>query len=70
MAAKKARKMNINYCSGHICFVFITLLYAAIKLINCSSLCLFQGTSTKYSPQRVGLQHQMHDEDVIQIIKK
>ena len=30
----------------------------------------FQGTSTKYSPQRVGLQHVMHDEDVIQIVKK
>lgn len=29
-----------------------------------------QGTSTKYSPQRVGLHHQMHDEDVIQVTKK
>lgn len=29
-----------------------------------------QGTSTKYSPQRVGLQHVMNDEDVIQVIKK
>ncbi|CAK9814035.1 Developmentally-regulated GTP-binding protein 2 [Anthophora plagiata] len=31
---------------------------------------LVWGTSTKYSPQRVGLQHVMHDEDVIQIVKK
>lgn len=31
---------------------------------------VMQGTSTKYSPQRVGLQHVMADEDVIQIIKK
>jgi ribosome-interacting GTPase 1 len=31
---------------------------------------LVWGTSTKYSPQRVGLQHIMHDEDVIQIVKK
>ncbi len=30
----------------------------------------YQGTSTKYSPQRVGLQHPMHDEDIIQIVKK
>lgn len=30
----------------------------------------FKGTSTKYSPQRVGLQHIMHDEDVIQVVKK
>lgn len=38
---------------------------------RCScSLVLGQGTSTKYSPQRVGLQHRMEDEDVIQIIKK
>ncbi|XP_076242906.1 developmentally-regulated GTP-binding protein 2 isoform X2 [Calliopsis andreniformis] len=31
---------------------------------------LVWGTSTKYSPQRVGLQHIMHDEDVIQVVKK
>jgi len=28
------------------------------------------GTSTKFSPQRVGLHHILHDEDVIQIVKK
>lgn len=32
--------------------------------------CYVQGLSTKYSPQRVGVQHLMKDEDVIQIIKK
>nr|CAD7570281.1 unnamed protein product [Timema californicum] len=31
---------------------------------------LVWGTSTKYSPQRVGLHHVMADEDVIQVIKK
>lgn len=31
---------------------------------------LVQGTSTKYSPQRVGVHHVMHDEDVIQVVKK
>ena len=28
------------------------------------------GTSPKFSPQRVGLQHKLHHEDVIQIVKK
>ena len=31
---------------------------------------LVWGTSTKYSPQRVGINHVMNDEDVIQIMKK
>ncbi|XP_020670277.3 developmentally-regulated GTP-binding protein 2 isoform X1 [Pogona vitticeps] len=31
---------------------------------------LVWGTSTKYSPQRVGLSHMMEHEDVIQIVKK
>ncbi|RLV93303.1 hypothetical protein DV515_00013480 [Chloebia gouldiae] len=31
---------------------------------------LVWGTSTKYSPQRVGLTHMMEHEDVIQIVKK
>jgi len=32
--------------------------------------CCEQGTSVKYSPQRVGLSHQMNHDDVIQIVKK
>jgi len=28
------------------------------------------GTSPKFSPQRVGLRHAMHDEDVLQVVKK
>lgn len=31
---------------------------------------LVWGSSTKYSPQRVGINHRMADDDVIQIIKK
>lgn len=32
--------------------------------------CLVWGTSSKHQPQKVGLQHQVADEDVIQIVKK
>ena len=28
------------------------------------------GTSTKFSPQRVGLAHELHDEDVLQVVPK
>ncbi|VDK55512.1 unnamed protein product [Anisakis simplex] len=28
------------------------------------------GTSTKFSPQRVGIHHKLHHEDVVQIVKK
>ncbi|GAV08919.1 hypothetical protein RvY_18538 [Ramazzottius varieornatus] len=48
----------------HVCHSVHRTLAAQVKYA------LVWGTSTKYSPQRVGLQHPMDDEDVIQIIKK
>jgi len=48
----------------HVCHSIHRSLAAVFKYA------LVWGTSTKYSPQRVGLQHVMHDEDVIQIVKK
>ncbi|CEG79809.1 Putative Developmentally-regulated GTP-binding protein 2 [Rhizopus microsporus] len=31
---------------------------------------LVWGTSTKHNPQRVGISHLVHDEDVVQVVKK
>lgn len=39
-------------------------------LVDQFKYALVWGTSTKYSPQRVGIQHVLGDEDVIQIMKK
>lgn len=40
------------------------------SIVEIFKYALVWGTSTKYSPQRVGISHVMHDEDVIQIMKK
>ncbi|RWS23607.1 developmentally-regulated GTP-binding protein 2-like protein [Leptotrombidium deliense] len=40
------------------------------SIVDVFRYALVWGTSTKYSPQRVGLQHVVHHEDVIQIVKK
>jgi len=48
----------------HVCHAIHRTLPAVFKFA------LVWGTSTKYSPQRVGLTHVMHDEDVIQVVKK
>ncbi|XP_065898585.1 developmentally-regulated GTP-binding protein 2-like isoform X2 [Dysidea avara] len=40
------------------------------SLVDQFKYALVWGTSTKYSPQRVGMHHQMQDEDVIQVFKK
>ena len=40
------------------------------SLVDQFKYALVWGTSTKYSPQRVGLAHILDDEDVIQIMKK
>ena len=48
---------------------------AACKQVHKSLLVAFDyamiwGSSVKHTPQRVGLKHTLHDEDVIQIVKK
>lgn len=39
-------------------------------IVHVFKYALVWGTSTKYSPQRVGLSHIVHHEDVVQIVKK
>ena len=39
-------------------------------LITSFDYAMVWGTSVKHTPQRVGLSHQLDDEDVIQIVKK
>lgn len=48
----------------HVCHAIHRTLAAQFKYG------LVWGTSTKYSPQRVGISHIMADEDVIQVVKK
>lgn len=48
----------------HVCHTIHRSIVEAFKYA------LVWGTSTKYSPQRVGISHIMNDEDVIQIMKK
>ncbi|EEC18196.1 GTP-binding protein DRG2, putative [Ixodes scapularis] len=40
------------------------------SIVHVFKYALVWGTSTKYSPQRVGLSHVVHHEDVVQIVKK
>lgn len=40
------------------------------SIVDTFKYALVWGTSTKYSPQRVGINHSMADEDVIQVMKK
>ncbi len=47
------------------------LLVPAVFLCNTLSMyALVWGRSTKHSPQTCGLEHQLTDEDVIQVLKK
>ncbi|XP_047995204.1 developmentally-regulated GTP-binding protein 2 isoform X2 [Leguminivora glycinivorella] len=48
----------------HVCHSIHRTLAAQLKYA------LVWGTSTKYSPQRVGVAHTVNDEDVVQLIKK
>jgi ribosome-interacting GTPase 1 len=48
----------------HVCHTIHRTLVSQFKYA------LIWGSSTKFSPQRVGINHVMADEDVIQVVKK
>jgi len=56
--------MRGNCTVEHVCHAIHRSIVAVFKYA------LVWGTSTKYSPQRVGVSHKMHDEDVMQVVKK
>ncbi|XP_014674285.1 PREDICTED: developmentally-regulated GTP-binding protein 2-like [Priapulus caudatus] len=56
--------LRSNCTVEHVCHAIHRTLVSHFKYA------LVWGTSTKYSPQRVGLQHIMNHEDVIQVVKK
>ena len=64
--------MSLNPSINRQCFeVCLSLGKFFCPLVTLVADQIFiQGTSTKYSPQRVGLVHVVHHEDVIQIVKK
>lgn len=48
----------------HACHALHRSLSAAFRYA------IVWGTSAKFSPQRVGIHHKLHHEDVVQIVKK
>ena len=50
----------------------ILLQFCAPQLIIHCSVCsaVVWGTSVKYNPQRVGKDHELNDEDVVQVVKR
>ena len=40
------------------------------SLISEFNYALVWGTSTRHSPQRCGLKHELHDQDVVQVVKR
>lgn len=54
----------INKCVIHFLFFFIILIFLSL------SSALVWGTSVKHNPQKVGKDHVLNDEDVVQVVKK
>lgn len=58
--SEKLGQIGTVYKLNYHTFIFITLFYSA----------LVWGSSVKHQPQKVGKDHVLNDEDVVQIVKK
>ena len=72
--AESTSRTSVTVFTGRI--TVITSITTTLPLTHPRTLAgdfkygLVWGTSTKFSPQRVGLTHEIDDEDVIMIVKK
>ncbi|GMP26333.1 hypothetical protein CsSME_00002806 [Camellia sinensis var. sinensis] len=63
----------MSSCSAHLEWNLDGLLDKIWEYLNLTRIytnALVWGSSAKHKPQRVGKEHELEDEDVVQIIKK
>ena len=65
------KSINNEWSVSYYCVLSrCTVLKLTESLLQLLYSYVIQGTSVKYSPQRVGINHIVQHEDVIQIVKK
>lgn len=61
--------LHVNLNSNVYIFFKLLGFYFVFKSVVCFSG-LVWGSSVKHQPQKVGIEHVLNDEDVVQIVKK
>lgn len=62
--AHKSKTFILGVTIEHLC------RHIHRSLISEFNYALVWGTSTRHSPQRCGLKHELHDQDVVQVVKR